>query len=232
MTQAHSRRVNLPGEIMSDTAPGAEPRPRKERAENAARRREQLVDAALRSIVRNGLQGTTLATVAREAGLSQGVAVFYFQTKEGLLAAALQRHYERYQANWTSALEAAPDAPADRLAALVRADFQPQVCARDAQIVWHAFWGEASARPLFNQIADRFDSARSGALEQAVRALLSDLGRDTSEARALAAGIEGLTDGLWLQMYLSSGVTDADEALAITFRFVAALFPERASVFA
>ncbi|NKX45346.1 TetR family transcriptional regulator C-terminal domain-containing protein [Roseicyclus persicicus] len=216
---------------MPDTASDAEPRPRKERAENAARRREQLVDAALRSIVRNGLPGTTLATVAREAGLSQGAAVFYFQSKEGLLAAALQRHYERYEANWRGALAEAGDDPALRLAALVRADFQPQVCAREAQIVWHAFWGEASARPLFNEIADRFDSARSDAMTAATEALLADLGRDTGQARALAAGIEGLTDGLWLQMYLASGVQEAGEARAITGHFLAALFPERTATF-
>jgi AcrR family transcriptional regulator len=206
-------------------------RPRRERAENAARRRAQLAEAALRSIVRNGLQGTTLATVAREAGLSQGSAVFYFKTKEGLLAAALELHYARYAANWRDALARAGAAPADRLAALVRADFDPQVCAREAQIIWHAFWGEARARPLYNEIADRFDRARSAALTEATRALLHDLGRDTAEAEALAAGIEGLTDGLWLQMHLGSGVRDADTGLRIAMRFLAALFPERAAVF-
>jgi AcrR family transcriptional regulator len=209
-----------------------EPLARKERTENAARRRHQLIDAAQRSIVKNGLAGTTLATVAKEARLSQGVAVFYFQTKEGLLAAALERHYERYQANWQAAREAAEGDPASRLAALVGADFAPAVCSREAQIIWHAFWGEASARPLYNEIAARFDGARSEALEEETRALLAELKRDPGAARALAAGIEALTDGLWLQIYLSSGITDPAEARAVTGRFLVALFPERAAAFA
>lgn len=217
---------------MAEDPVGPEQRPRKERTENAARRRGQLIDAALRSIVKNGLPGTTLATVAKEAGLSQGVAVFYFHTKEGLLAAALERHYERYEANWREALAAAGEDPAARLAALIAADFEPSVCSREAQIVWHAFWGEASARPLFNQIADRFDRNRSQALETAVSGLLEDLGRPVPDARALSAGIEALTDGLWLQMYLASGITDPAEALSVTARFLAALFPERADAFA
>lgn len=217
---------------MPDDPAGPPSRPRKERTENAARRRGQLIEAALRSIVKNGLPGTTLATVAREAGLSQGVAVFYFQTKEGLLAAALERHYERYEANWRAALDAAGQDPALRLAAMVRADFQPQVCSREAQIVWHAFWGEASARPLFNEIADRFDTHRSEALESAVAALLGDLGRDVGQARGIAAGVEALTDGLWLQIYLGSGITDPGEALTVAGHFLAALFPERATAFA
>jgi len=216
---------------MPQSAPGAEPRPRKERAENAALRRGQLIEAALRSIVKNGLRGTTLATVSTEAGLSQGVAVFYFQTKEGLLAAALERHYERYSANWKAARAAAPDSPASRLAALVYGDFEPQVCGPQAQIVWHAFWGEASARPLFNQIADKYDSERSQALTAETAALLAELGRDRAEGRAIAAGLEALSDGLWLQMYLSSGVTDPAEARAVARRFLVAIFPERAAAF-
>lgn len=217
---------------MPNDGPDAAARPRKERSENAAMRRGQLIKAALNSIVKNGLPGTTLATVAREAGLSQGVAVFYFQTKEGLLAAALERHYQLYEANWRTALKAAENNPAARLAALVWADFQPEVCAREAQIVWHAFWGEASARPLFNEIADRFDTARSAALEAEAGALLAELGQDTDGARALGAGIEALTDGLWLQIYLASGITDPAEAMAVTRRFLVALFPERRAEFA
>lgn len=216
---------------MPDDPPGAEARPRRERTENASRRRGQLTEAALRSIVRNGLQGTTLATVAREAGLSQGIAVFYFETKEKLLAAALERHYEAYEANWKAARAAAPDDPAARLAALVAADFVPAVCSPEAQVIWHAFWGEASARPIYAEIAERFDRARSEAILAEVRALLAALGRDPAPAEALAAGIEALSDGLWLQMYLSNGETRPDQARTVAALFLAALFPEQASAF-
>jgi AcrR family transcriptional regulator len=217
---------------MPDDPPGAEARARRERTENASRRRGQLTEAALRSIIRNGLRGTTLATVAREAGLSQGVAVFYFETKEKLLAAALTRHYEAYEANWRSALAGAPAGdPAARLAALVAADFDPAVCSPEAQLIWHAFWGEAGARPLYAAIADRFDRARSAAIVAEVRALLATLGADPAPAEALGAGIEALTDGLWLQMYLSNGETTPAEARRIAALFLAALFPDRAAAF-
>jgi hypothetical protein len=81
-------------------------------------------------------------------------------------------------------------------------------------------------------IADRYDTARSEALEVEVKALLTDLGRDLSEARVLSAGIEALTDGLWLQMYLASGITDPKEACVVTRNFLVALFPERDGAFA
>ena len=74
-----------------------ETKPRKERKANANKRREQLLNATLRSIAANGLAKTTLATVATEAGLSQGVAVFYFKSKNGLLTEALRSKYQKYE---------------------------------------------------------------------------------------------------------------------------------------
>ena len=48
-------------------------------------RRQQILDAALDSIAENGLADTTLATVAKKAGLSQASLVFHFKTKDALL---------------------------------------------------------------------------------------------------------------------------------------------------
>ena len=92
-------------------------RPRKERKENADRRRKQLIEATLRSVVANGLAKTTLATVAAEAGLSQGVAVFYFNTKDDLLAAALAHQYALYEQAWSEELDQAGSDPAETTSA-------------------------------------------------------------------------------------------------------------------
>ena len=80
----------------------------------------------------NGLQRTTLATVADEAGLSQGVAVFYFKSKNGLLTEALRDLYMAYENHWVAALDRVGDDPISRLVALVQADFDQQVGAHGA----------------------------------------------------------------------------------------------------
>src|SRR3546814_17312070 len=56
-------------------AKAAAGRPRRERTENAAKRRRQLIEATIDSIVEHGLPATTLATVSDGAGLSQGVEI-------------------------------------------------------------------------------------------------------------------------------------------------------------
>lgn len=203
------------------------PRPRKERAGNAAMRRRQIIEATIRSIVKNGLPGTTLATVSAEAGLSQGVAVFYFRNKQALLGEALRHQYAAYLAHWQRAREAAGPEPLDQIIAMVRADFDPAVCNDEALTVWHAFWGEASARPLYASISETFDAERVAAMREACVALLAASGRPAGQAGELASGIDALTDGLWLRLHLSTGSMTIAQALSITARFVAAAFPER-----
>ena len=202
-------------------------RPRRERAENAARRRQQMIDATLRSVARNGLAATTLATVSQEAGLSQGVAVFYFESKERLLAEALRHHYEVYQRTWQSRLDGAGGEPIERLIALVAADFEPDVFNPEALAVWHAYWGQATAKPIYAEISGEFDSERAAT----VRGVCAELtvGRTGApDPGAVATGIEGLTDGLWLRAYLAPRWPETSAVLEPVRTFLTTLLPEHA----
>ena len=201
-------------------------RPRKERAENAAMRRRQIIEATVRSVVRNGLADTTLATVSAEAGLSQGVAVFYFRNKQTLLAEVLRHHYQLYQDHWRAACAKAGPEPLDQLIAMVKADFDPAICNADSLVVWHAFWGEANARPLYSEISREYDDERTAAMRDCCAALLSAAGRPAEEAAEIATGIDALTDGLWMRIYLSTAEMKSAQALRITAEFLARLFPE------
>ncbi len=201
-------------------------RPRKERKENADKRRNQILDATYKSIVRNGLFKTTLATVAKEAGMSQGTAVFYYQSKNGLLAAALRRHYEAYEAQWQTALEEASDHPADQLLAIIRADFDPAVCNPEALAVWFAFWGEQKFTPQYADTTTEFDLRRSEAIQGICARLRPD---DPETARNLAEWIDTLTDGYWQHLHLYAQQISLEDALAGSVRFLIAQLPEHAA---
>lgn len=191
---------------------------KKPRAENAARRSLQMIEATLRSVARHGLARTTLASVSAEAGLSQGVAVFYFESKDKLLAAAFRHHYEVYRRTWRAASERAGVDPAAQVAAIVRADFDPAVFNREALSVWHAFWGDSTAIPLYADISQEFDRERGEALARACGALA---GADAGAGADMAATIDALTDGLWLRAYLSPEWTGPGDSLALVGRLVA-----------
>lgn len=208
---------------------GNPPRQRKERKENADRRRRQLIEATLKSVVENGLAKTTLATVAREANLSQGVAVFYFESKEKLLAAALEHQYGVYENSWRTALAEAGDDPADQLKALVRADLSPENCSRDALAVWFSFWGEASFRPHYAETAREFDKAKDAVLTDLCARLLPDASEAT--VRDIAYGIDSMTDGFWQRFYVTPESFSDAEALRLIMAHLRIVFPDSAERF-
>ncbi len=53
-------------------------------------RRQELTSAALRCISVKGYDRVTLDDVAKEAGFSQGIALYYFKNREALLASAIE----------------------------------------------------------------------------------------------------------------------------------------------
>lgn len=201
------------------------PRPRKERKENADKRRRQILDATFRSIVSNGLAKTTLATVANEAGLSQGVAVFYFKSKNGLLSEALRDLYQTYQTRWQGALSEVGDDPAIQLATIVRADFDPLICNSQTLSAWFAFWGEQKFTPQYADITKEFDTRRTMVIQDICKRLLPE---EPDRALNLSEWVDTLTDGYWQHLHLYPETIKKSDALAGTFRFLCAHLPDHA----
>jgi TetR/AcrR family transcriptional repressor of bet genes len=208
---------------MTDASSPPQKRPRKERKDNADKRRRQLLDAALESVAKNGLARTTLATVSAEAGLSQGVAVFYFKSKGGLLVEALRAKYQQYQASWSTALDQAGPDPMERLIAMIRADFSDELCNADALATWFAFWGEQRFTPQYAEIAETFDNARREALvDVCTRLIGADRAAEDPELpERMGLWIDTFTDGMWQKLHLNPRTMTPVTALDLTLEFIA-----------
>jgi TetR/AcrR family transcriptional repressor of bet genes len=203
--------------------------PRLSRAANTLFRRQQIVDATLESVSTVGFAETTLAKVASIAGLSQGIVVFRFGTKEELLIEALRYLAEEYRQAWTEALEAAGPDPIERLCAFVDADFQPKLISKKKLAVWHAFYGEAKGHPTYLDICSARDEEHTAAL-RAVVSEIATLGQTPAgfDVDAAVSLIQGLSDGLWLQMLLSRPDFKRGPALDLMYRQLEILLPAHA----
>lgn len=85
-----------------------------------AQRREQVLQAAIRCVIRSGFQGLTMAEVIAEAGLSAGAVYGYFASKDEMLAAVAERQLGGMAHLVEAAALADPlPAPAQLLEALV-----------------------------------------------------------------------------------------------------------------
>ncbi|MBP2703674.1 TetR family transcriptional regulator C-terminal domain-containing protein [Microbispora sp. RL4-1S] len=58
-------------------------------------RREEVVEAARRIILRDGIDAATTRAIAREAGYSNGVLTHYFADKDDILVSALEASHRR-----------------------------------------------------------------------------------------------------------------------------------------
>jgi TetR/AcrR family transcriptional regulator, transcriptional repressor of bet genes len=206
-----------------DPLPEASPRP--PRTMSRAARRAQLIEATIETLAARGYARLTLTDVARTAGLSHGLVLFHFQTKERLLAETLSFLAEEYRANWQSALAQVGKAPADQLNALIQADFAPAICTPSRLAAWCSFWGEAQSRPLYQAACGDKDRAYNAQLEDICQRL-SDLGGYGHDAVRIARVIRVTIEGTWLD--LMSGTPppyDKDEALRTVRTCVAQCFP-------
>lgn len=202
--------------------------PRRRKASRAFRRR-QIVEATIEAISRFGFADTTLAEVARLAGMSQASLIFHFRTKDALLVETLRQLSEEYRTTWRAALAAAPEEPLAQICALVAADFEPRLIAHDKVAAWHAFWAEAKARPTYMRICGERDEERAAVLVEACAALLAEVGRGTEPAEDIAAAIDGLCDGLWQRLLMERRSFGRADGLRIMFQQLRSHFPERAA---
>jgi AcrR family transcriptional regulator len=65
-----------------------------------------ILDATLASLIEQGAGGVTIDRVAKRAGVAKGLVNYHFQTKDRLLAAAVEVLSRRRQARWTEAFSA------------------------------------------------------------------------------------------------------------------------------
>jgi len=162
------------------------------------RMQARIIEAVIDTVAARGISGTPLAHVARAAGVSQGVLVFHFRTKEGLLAETLRRQNADYRRLWQAAL--APTDPLARVLGLIRTDYSAPVCSRRTLALWFAFWGETAARPICRSLCGTAERERALAMEEAARDLVALHGGPAPDL--LARSVDAMTDGLWLQMHI------------------------------
>jgi AcrR family transcriptional regulator len=65
---------------------------RTSRKKQAQLRRQQIIDAALKIFAEKGFSKTTIKDISEAAGTSQGLMYHYFEGKEELLTAVIERH--------------------------------------------------------------------------------------------------------------------------------------------
>jgi len=201
----------------------------KKRTAPKEERQLQLIQATIRSVARNGLSDTTMATVAREAGLSQGIINLHFKSKDRLLVETLSYIADEYRESWKKALSETGDDPAEKLAALVAVDFRRPVCELNKLAVWFAFWGETKSRPTYRRICALRDMAYRKELVQVCDELIEQGSYKDRDAETVAACLSAITSGCWLDLLTNPRSMSREQARKICLSYLATTFPRHFS---
>lgn len=192
-------------------------------------RREQLILATIRSVADRGLADTTIATVAQEAGLSQGIVNLHFRSKDGLLTETLRYLADEYRSACQAAAAAGEISPVKGLLAMVELDFRRNICSRDKLAVWFAFWGERRFRPTYRRICAERDRSYDDMVRVICARLCEEGGYHDVEPALVADALSALTDGLWLDLLVRPDSMSRERAHHIALSYLADVFPRHFS---
>lgn len=205
-----------------DQQPSAPPPRRVEKKEAT---RQHLIAATIDCIAASGFADTTLSKVSARAKVSRGLVNFHFDSKEKLLVETLRHLTKEYLDFWRKAVEQPQFTSAQRLRALIEADFHPQICNRKKIAVWYAFWGEAKSRPIYTQVSAKADIAYAQMLERLCRELVEE-GDYEVDPHLAARGLRSLIDGQWQDLLMSPATFNREEGKRLCLGFAAMLFPK------
>ncbi|MEU7001161.1 TetR/AcrR family transcriptional regulator [Nonomuraea sp. NPDC046570] len=164
-------------------------------------RRREVLTAARRVIVRDGIDAATTRAIAKEAGYSNGVLAHYFDDKDDILLSALRQSHQRIRDRLTRRVQGVSGLAALREVLL---DNLPLDAERTQETRLEvSFWSRSLASDHLAEV-QRSEAAE---LRAAVRALLGearDSGEITTEENLddLAEHLLALIDGLSLHLLL------------------------------
>ncbi|MER7082749.1 transcriptional regulator, TetR family [Saccharopolyspora kobensis] len=152
------------------------------------RRKQELIEATLRVVARDGVAGVSHRTVSREAGLPATAAAYYFNGIEDLLTEALTRCMDE-DAERMRVLAERADGGADSLRAL--AELMTEVVARSAHLLAeYELYLRAARDPRLRPPTHRWMDA------------VAEFGRRYTDDPVRIDVLVGLMDGVLLQSLL------------------------------
>lgn len=189
-----------------------------------ATRRTQILEAAYDIAARSGLAALTVRQVAERAGLSVGLVLFHFKTKDALIIAVLDYVLATTTVLHMTADIAAVSSPRERLLALLRREMW-RLSSEPRRIrLFFDFWAlgftHRRIRAKMQGELDRYREAFRPIAEEVLRAEPARFAGVTREG--LAAVAVSFIKGCAVQSMIDPKSVDIDEFLAATQRLFGA----------
>lgn len=156
---------------------------------------EQILDAAMSCIVRDGLDGASMRSVAREAEVSLGLLSYHFDDKWSLIEAAFRLATDRLYEAILETLEGIDDAD-DRVRTFIRGAFHGEFLEPDYLALRIALWAIARTDDDLAKVEQHLYERYAERLIALIRVARPDLTKRQATERGTDVII--IQNGLWL----------------------------------
>ncbi len=156
-------------------------------------RREEILDATLAVVVRDGLAAVRVGDVAEVLGVSSGLVFYHFGTKDALVAEAFGHAVERDLAGLAEAV-AGEHQPAERLRRVLEL-YGPTGTAPGWRL-WIDAWALAQHEAAIREVLRRLDRRWTEALRQVVEDGVASGSFACDDPAATVVRVSALLDGL------------------------------------
>jgi AcrR family transcriptional regulator len=173
-------------------------------------RRPQLLAAAAEVISERGFDATRIADVADRAGTSPSAILYWFESRDELLAEALIADENRFDEDLSTRL-ARLDSPSARLLELLEASANEY-----DWTLWIELWTRALRDPSVRAARERLDDRWRATLARIVTAGAKSGEFAPEDVDGAAHTLASLIDGLAVQVTLSDGTMPQERMLELS----------------
>lgn len=169
-------------------------------------RHQEIVEAAARVITERGLAETRIADVAEQAGVSPGLILYYFESKDRLLAEALTYANDQFYLRMSREIRRIASAREQlrRLVDLSVPGYLPEYGRLDEWALWIEVWVRALRDAEMARDREALDQRWRNQIADIVRAgQASGEFTSTASAEELALRLACLIDGLAIQVVMN-----------------------------
>ena len=187
--------------------------------------RRLILQSAVDCIAMQGLGQLTLDRVADRVGMSRGLIVFHFKSKQKLIEEVLCYLGQQYSSGWDAIIRRPGEDDAAKLIRLIEYDVQ-FACDNPSYIsAWHAFWGDSRGRQLFYELVVPRDEGYAADIETLLARISRDGGYEPAELAPVTRGLVMMMFGVWTQLHLNPSPDDFSVSADAIYLYLRKVFP-------
>ena len=175
-------------------------------------RHQEILDAAAHVITERGLAETRISDVAESAGVSPGLILYYFESKDRLLAEALTYANDDFFVRMSREIRRLPTAKEQlrRVIDLSVPGYLPEYGKLDEWALWMEVWVRALRDPQMAKDREILDQRWRQSIADIIRAGQAAGEFPPKDADEIALRLGSLIDGLAIQVIMNDSQVSAE----------------------